>query len=100
MVHHDRKPAHLGCMEAISSSSRSEAIRLLSVRKLIPRIKLASFLGRFWYPRPDSNRNTQFRKLMLYPLELQGHLHQRNECESVPYLGLHLVHGLSPKCKE
>ena len=27
-----------------------------------------------WYPCPDSNRGTRFRKPLLYPPELQGHL--------------------------
>ena len=30
--------------------------------------------GSMWYPCPDSNRGTRFRKPMLYPPELQGHL--------------------------
>ena len=28
---------------------------------------------RVWYPCPDSNRGTRFRKPVLYPPELQGH---------------------------
>ena len=27
-----------------------------------------------WYPCPDSNRGTRFRKPVLYPPELQGHM--------------------------
>ena len=30
--------------------------------------------GTLWYPCPDSNRGTRFRKPLLYPPELQGHL--------------------------
>ena len=30
--------------------------------------------GGHWYPCPDSNRGTRFRKPVLYPPELQGHV--------------------------
>ena len=43
-----------------------------------------------WYPRPELNRDKQFRKLRLYPFELRGRwLLNRFYNENIP---------LAPRC--
>ena len=41
-----------------------------------PKVLLERELG--WYPREDSNLHTRFRKPVLYPAELRGHLAQED----------------------